>query len=156
MPRDPNSVATKTMNTATQVGLAAVNQSRQNEVEAKASNLINSILKSRNHIKVYRDHIETERKVLAEIGNDVITQDGVMGTEFPVELNANQVTILNVIKKLNDAKQEQVSLRSQKHINAINSYQDTIGNLNKQIAEWNKQLAELSVEVVTEAEIAGN
>lgn len=141
------------MNSATQAGLEAVNKSRQSAVEAEAQSLINLILSNQKCIAGYEQAIKLEQAELAKLADDTITQSGVMGVEFTGTLNSNQVTIANAIKKLNDSRQESVSLKSQKHINAVTRTQDTIKELDKQIAEWRDKLAKLAAEVVTAEQV---
>lgn len=143
------------VNQATVLGINAVNKSRQADVESKAQNLIGQILGNQKTIKSY-DALVTEEKVkLNELALDVIDQRTVVGSEFGTPLNPNQVTILNAIKKLNDARQESVSIVSQGHINKIKGYEATIKNLNTQVDGWRKQLAELAAEVVTPEQVVG-
>lgn len=140
-------------NIATTAGIAAVNKGRQIEVESKAQCLINRILGNQKSIVSYGESIAIEREDLAKIAGDVITQQSVMGAAFTGDLNPNQVTIANAIKKLNDAKQEQIALASQIIINRITNHQLTIAALEKQNEEYRKQLGELSADVVTETQV---
>lgn len=143
-------------NNATVLGLNAFNAAKQKDVENRAANLIAQILSNQRTVKGYEKNITEEQVKLNELALDVVDQTTVIGAEFSTPLNPNQQTILNAIKKLNDARQETVSLQSQAHINRIKGYQDTIKNLNTQISEWRKQLAELAVDVTTIANITGS
>lgn len=143
-------------NNATTLGIQAVNKVRQSQVEAKASDLINRILANQKSIKGYQEQIVAEQKLLGAIADDVITQKDAIGSEFTPPLNPNQATILEVIKKMNEARQSSISLSSQTHINRIEQSKATIVNLEKQIAEWRKMLSELAVEVVTVEGITGS
>lgn len=117
--------------------------------------LINSITSTQKSIKSYEDAIAAERKLLAAVADDVVTQASVLGTEFTPPLNPNQATIAEAIKKTNDVRQESVKLKGQAHINAIKRAQETVEALNKNVAEYRKQLGELSVEVITETQVTG-
>lgn len=144
------------VNNATVLGINAHNAAKQKEVELKAMSLINQILGNQKSIKSYEKQIADEQVKLNELALDVVDQNSVIRAEFGTPLNQNQQTILNAIKKLNDARQESVSLTSQGHINRIKGYQDTIKNLNTQIAGWRKELGELAVEVATVEGIVGS
>lgn len=143
------------MNEATTLGLAAVNKGRQIAVENQAVSLIGCITNNQKAIATYEASIKQEQEALAKLAGDVVTMKQVLGTEFTGTLNPNQVTIANAIKKHIDAKQEQVSLQSQGHINRMESSRTTIKGLELQIAEWRKQLAALSVDVVKAEQVVG-
>lgn len=143
------------MNEATQAGLDAVNKSRQMAVAAQAECLINRISANRKGIQGYQDQIAVEQKKNADLSNDLVTQKSVLGYEFTGTLNPNQVTILNAIKKINESRQEQVSLQFQKNSNVIDNHLKTIAALTGEINEWVKQLNALSVDVVTAAQVTG-
>lgn len=143
------------MNTATQIGIAAVNQSKQKNVEIVAVGLINAITGNLTTIKSYDAIIKAEQEKMAALALDVVTQGLVMGAEMTGTLNANQVTIAAAIAKVNEGRQESVSFQSQSIINKIEAYNSTKKNLNIQIAEWRKQLSELVVDVVDAATVVG-
>lgn len=138
------------------LGLNAYNLSKQKEVEAKASSLITSILANRKSIKGYEKQIADEQAKVQELSLDEITQQSILGAELNAPLNQNQQTILNVIKKMNDDKQESVKLASQGHINRIKGYEQTIANLKVQIKESLKQLSELGADVATIESVVGS
>lgn len=138
-----------TVNQATALGINAVNKARQSTVEAEAQVLINAILANNKSIKSYQKSISDEQVKLNELALDVVDQRGVLGLEFGTPLNPNQVTIVNAIKKINDARQESVSVVSQGHINRIKQYEATIAALNKSNDETRKKLTELAVDVVS-------
>jgi len=142
------------VNQATVLGVNAVNKSRQAEVESKAQNLIGQILGNQKTIKSYEATIAEEQGKLKVLALDVIDQKSVLGSEITAQ-NVNQVTILNAIKKLNDARQESVSIQSQGHINKIKGYEATVKNLNAQIAGWRSELSQLAAEVVTAEQVVG-
>jgi len=142
-------------NQATMAGIEAVNKNRQTEVSNKAQSLISMILSNRKSVKGYNVQIEDEQKKLAAIADDVVTQQLVLGTEFSAPLNPNQVTIVDAIKKINDAKQESVRLNSQHHTNNILRIQATIKEIEKSTADLVKQLNELSTDVVTVSMVTG-
>ena len=142
-------------NQATMAGIEAVNKNRQTEVSNKAQSLISLILSNRKSVKGYNVQIEDEQKKLAAIADDVVTQQLVLGTEFSAPLNPNQVTIVDAIKKINDAKQESVRLNSQHHTNNILRIQSTIKEIEKSTADLVKQLNELSTDVVTVSMVTG-
>lgn len=136
-------------NTAIGLGVSAFNQAKQNEVEQKAKGLVALIIGAQKAIKDNEEFIKTEQDCLLKLADDAVTQASVIGTQWTGELNPNQVTIVNAIKKLNDDKQDQVKLLSQKHVNKIDLYRSTIKGLNDSIVDYRKQLTELSVDVAT-------
>ena len=136
-------------------GVDAVNKARQSEVLAKAQTLINGIIQNNRSIKEYNEHIAGEQKRLKEIADDVVTQEVVLGAEFAAPLNPNQVTIVEAIKKINEARQGTIALNGQHISNQILRSQDAIKLANKSNDELRKQLSELSVDVVTVTTVAG-
>lgn len=143
------------MNSATTLGLDAVNKARQASVVATATSLIGMIVGNQKSIANYSKNITAEQEMLKALALDVVTQKSAMGTEFTGTLNENQKTILEAIKAHNDAKQGAVSLQSQRHINNIKANEANIALLENQIGDWRKQLSELSVDVVTPASVVG-
>lgn len=142
------------MNTATQIGIDAVNKSRQSAVEGKASLLIQSILQNRNSIKVCEEGQKLDKEALKKLSLDVITQQQVLGTEFSAPLNANQQTIANVIAKMNDANARSIELTSQQIINRIKASDEKIASISKNISSALEELAKLAVDVVTLDQVA--
>jgi len=130
-------------------GVEAVNKSRASVVEAKAQDLISKIMNNRKSIEAYEPLIKAEQDSMNKLALDTITAADMFGSQPTGEPNQNQVTILNAIKKMNDARQQNVELSSQSLINKIEGYRKTQNSLQVQIAEWQKQLRELSVDVVT-------
>ena len=140
---------TKMSNNAVNLGVNAYNAAQQAVVEEKAKGLISLIVSSQKSLKDYDGFIKLEQESLQKLADDAVTQSSVIGTQWTGELNPNQVTIVNAIKKLNDDKQDQVKLLSQKHINKIEGYRSTVKGINETIADLRKQLNELGVSAVT-------
>jgi hypothetical protein len=136
-------------NQATVAGVDAVNKARQTEVLNKAQSLINGILGNNRTIKDCQVRIVEQQKCLAEIADDVVTQAGVLGADFSAPLNPNQQTIVEAIKKVNDARQATVALNGQHHTNEVLRLQGAIKVANKSNEDLRKQLSELSADVVT-------
>jgi len=143
------------MNQATTLGVEAVNKTRQTEVLNKAQSLINSILTNNKSIKCYESQIVDQQKALAALADDVVTQAAVLGAEFSAPLNPNQLTIVEAIKKTNDARQATVAMNGQHHTNEVLRLQAAIKMANKSNDELRKQLSELAVDVVTVSAVAG-
>lgn len=145
------------MNTVANLGVSAINKARQADVEAKAMRLINLIDGNQKSIKCINERtagFQAEHQKLAE---DVVKQEDVLATPISgATLNPNQVTILNAIRKINDSKQEHVSLQSQGLINKIDANNKQVAGLNKQIGEWREELSKLSVDVIDAEVVLGN
>lgn len=145
------------MNTnATTLGVEAVNKVRQGQVEDKAVRIINQILDNQKSIAAYQKSIEANQAGIRELSLDVVSQTSVIGAEFSTPLNANQVTIANAIKKINDARQSGVELKSQVFVNRIEADRAQIAAFEKSNSELRKALAELAVDVVTVESISGS
>jgi len=142
-------------NTAAVLGVEAVNKVRQADVLAKAQSLINGILANNKAIKCYKETIAEEQKKLAAIADDVVTQASIMGTEFSAPLNPNQLTIVDAIKKINEARQASIALNGQHHSNQILSKQEAIKVIEKSNEDLRKHLSELGVDVVTLTTVVG-
>lgn len=137
------------MNTATTLGLDAINKSRQAMVESEAKQIIDLILLKRKGIKVHQDTIKLEQESLEKLANDVILQRDVLGREYTGTLNVNQVTIAKVIAAMNDANTKKVELVSQSHLNRIDHARKQIASLEKEIAEWIGKMEKLEADVIT-------
>jgi hypothetical protein len=121
---------------------------------AKAQSLINGILANNKTIKCYNECIAESQKHLAAMAEDVVTQVVVLGTEFAAPLNINQQTIVEAIKKINEAKQAAVALNAQHYTNQVLSKQEAIKAIKNSNDGLRNQLAELAVDVVTVAQVA--
>jgi hypothetical protein len=136
-------------------GIELVNKSRVAQVEADAAALIKQIIDQKASIDSRRVSIKLEQDCLVALGNEILTQRGVLGTEWTGDLNMNQVTILKSIEALNKAKQGVVDLKSQGHTNNIIKQLDAIKGHEKVIAELQEKLGKLAVEVVTPSTVLG-
>lgn len=142
-------------NTATTLGVEAVNKARQTEVSDKAQRLIKLILDNNKAVKCLEGQIAEEQKALAAIAEDVVTQQVVLGTEFTPPLNPNQATILEAIKKINESRQASIALKGTGHANNVLRMQETIKCTEKNNEDLRKQLGELAIDVVTVSAVAG-
>lgn len=141
------------MNTATTLGIDAVNKARLSEVEGKAKLLVSSILANRASIKVHDETIKSNKEALAKLEVDLIKQTDVLDHEMSAPLNVNQQVIANVIAKMNEANTERVRLNSQSYINRITAAEKSIKELNELITKQVEDLNKLEADVVTAAQV---
>ena len=145
------------MNTNTAVinaGIELVNKGKLAKVEQDVAALVTQIAGELKAISMLQSSIKLEQDEVKKLGRDLITQEDVFGTVV-TDPNQNEATISKVIFDMNKAKQGQIELKSQVHIQRIDNAKDAIVERNKKIAELREKLSKLEVDEVTAAEVLG-
>ena len=145
------------MNTNTTVinaGIELVNKSKMAKVEQDVAALVNQICGELKCISMQQETIKLEQVAVQKLSKDLITQDDVFGTVV-TDPNQNEQTIAKVIYDMNKAKQSQVELKSQVHVQRIDNAKDSIVEHQKKIVELREKLSKLKLDEVTITEVLG-
>lgn len=137
------------------LGVAAANEANQRNVLNQAQGLISLILDERKKITGYEEAKKKNQEELSKVLNNVVTYEDVTGTTLPTTPNANQVTIIQSIAKMNEAAQEKVKGIAKAYTDTITGYDKSIAGVNKNIDELKERLSKLGAEVVTVEQVVG-
>lgn len=136
-------------NTVVTNAIAAVNDNRRRAIEQAVVYHINNIDAEMKQIEILKKSIEGHQQKLNAIADDVISQTKTLGRELGT--SQNETTIAKVIADLNTDRQKLIAQRSKVELDSILSYQTSIAQCEKRIADYRKQVADLKFEEVTPA-----
>lgn len=157
----PVIVEKKHMNTntsAASLGIAAVNKQNLEIAEGRAMIVIDKIVRLNAVVKQSKDNIVQLQSQLNELQVPCASEATVLGASLPApdKQNHNQKTIAAVIDKLAKSKVGCVEGVATRLTSAIASEQANIEATQKEQAKLREELAGIEVEVLSEAQVAGN
>jgi hypothetical protein len=143
------------MNAVTNNAVVSINNDRQIATVNKAKLFISNILVLQAQIKGHLARIAEYQGEVAKLADDVLTYEAVTGQPAPAAPNANQVSILEAIKKHNEDQQKAITSTAKSYLDGVVRDQASIKAFRKSIDDNRAEIAKLAVDVVVEAEVVG-
>lgn len=136
--------------------VSSVNEGALKNVIARGAGLVSSILELQRQGAVLDQSTVELQDELNKLSTSVIDDVAVIGTALPTtNPNPNQATIAKVLAEMNKAQQDGVAAKASRLAQLILSNQSSRNAINERITKQREELAKLSVDVVTETQVAG-